>query len=306
MRPSEEKIVQYLYEARASELALVSTLRTHAAMAPSGSYREGLERHLEETKGHARRLQGRIGEIGGGPRSPVRAGVGLAQAVVGQAVALSKGPLDVVRGYSPEEKLLKNAKDECATEALEIATYDALERLAQAVGDSQTAELARDIRGDEERMLSRLREEIPRLTEAMVRVELAHDPAVSGEDGTAGGAAATAAPGGDGEASPPPPPASDASPGSSPTTPASSAAAPDMPPAPFPVAPGGGPAAEEEPDLPVKGYASMRVPDLLPALAGLSPEELARVEEYERSHRNRATVLSRIEALRQRGAPPAP
>ena len=39
--------------------------------------------------------------------------------------------------------MLKNAKDACATEALEIATYTALERLARAVGDDETAEAGR-------------------------------------------------------------------------------------------------------------------------------------------------------------------
>ena len=47
--------------------------------------------------------------------------------------------------------MLKNAKDACATEELEIATYTALERLAAKVGDEQTANLAESIRADEER-----------------------------------------------------------------------------------------------------------------------------------------------------------
>ena len=50
-----------------------------------------------------------------------------------------------------------------ATEALEIATYDALEALAEAVGDSETAKLARRHRADEERMLADLRALIPSL-----------------------------------------------------------------------------------------------------------------------------------------------
>ena len=52
--------------------------------------------------------------------------------------------------------MLKNAKDAAATEALEIATYTALERLAAAAGDDETARLARLIRTDEERMLERV------------------------------------------------------------------------------------------------------------------------------------------------------
>jgi ferritin-like metal-binding protein YciE len=303
MTPSEEKVLQYLQEARASELALVSTLRTHIAMAPSGSYRSALERHLEETKGHARRLQSRIGELGS-HRNPVRLGMGLAQTVVGQALALGKGPLDLVRGYSPEEKLLKNAKDEYATEAHEIATYLALERLAEDVGDATTASLARAVREDEERMLVQLGEEIPRLADAMAAAELSSLDAAGAEDDGAGASGAratatapdvpTAAPGP--TAAPPP--------ASGPSAPAGSAATSDMPAAPFDVAPGGAPASAEDADLPIRGYSTLRVSDLLPRLAGLSPEELDRVEEYERGHRARMTVLTRIAALRQRGAPP--
>ena len=78
-----------------------------------------------------------------------------------------------MRGSGGEEKILKNAKDACATEALEIATYTALERLARSVADDQTARLAASIRADEERMLARVLREIPQLTEAVVGADVA-------------------------------------------------------------------------------------------------------------------------------------
>ena len=65
------------------------------------------------------------------------------QSLVGQALALGKGPFDLLRGASAEEKLLKNAKDESATEALEIATYRALEHFARRTGDTKTAQACR-------------------------------------------------------------------------------------------------------------------------------------------------------------------
>ncbi len=68
--------------------------------------------------------------------------------------------------------MLKNAKDACATGALEIATYTALERLDRSVGDAQTATLATSIRADEEKMLQRILREIPKLT--VRRYERAH------------------------------------------------------------------------------------------------------------------------------------
>ena len=45
----EQKIVQYLNEAHASELALTRVLQSQIAMTPRGCYRSALETHLSET-----------------------------------------------------------------------------------------------------------------------------------------------------------------------------------------------------------------------------------------------------------------
>ena len=172
---AEQLIVQYLTEAHATEEALVTTLRAHIAMTPAGGYRDLLERHLGETRQHARSIERRLEELDAS-RGIVAAGLSLAQTVVGQALALSKGPVDMLRGKSGEEKLLKNAKDECATEALEIATYDALHTLAVAVGDETTAKLAERHRGQEERMLEQLRKHVVALTHATVLAQAKGQP----------------------------------------------------------------------------------------------------------------------------------
>jgi ferritin-like metal-binding protein YciE len=161
-------VVRYLNEAHATEGALVTTLTAHLSITPPGSYRKLLERHLAETREHAEAIERRLSELGA-TTSVIQAGTGLVQTAIGQVLALSKGPIDLLRGGSREEKLLKNAKDECATEALEIATYDALEALARAVGDDQTASLARRHRAQEERMLEGLRAELPGLTKATAK-----------------------------------------------------------------------------------------------------------------------------------------
>jgi ferritin-like metal-binding protein YciE len=173
--------LQYLHEAHATEQALVTNLRAHIAMTPSGSYRRTLERHLVETRQHARAVDHRIGELGGGPRNLVGYAYGALQTVVGQALVLTKGPLDMIRGVGGEEKLVKNAKDEAATEMLEIATYDALEELARATGDDQTARLAARHRGQEERALRELRAHIPRLTNAAVLARAGGKPSYDWE-----------------------------------------------------------------------------------------------------------------------------
>jgi len=188
MTTYEQKMAQYLDEAHATEMALIRVLQSQAAMAPPGSLRSGIEQHLEETRDHAARVRARLDEVQRGTRgNPLQAWIGLTEAVVGQALALGKTPLDLVRGHSVEEKLLKNAKDDCATEALEIATYTAIERLARDNGDRETAELAASIIADERRMLDRLLDqEIPKLTAAVAEAEVRAD-AVSGSRGSRAG-----------------------------------------------------------------------------------------------------------------------
>jgi ferritin-like metal-binding protein YciE len=167
MNQAQQKIVQYLNEAHGMERALVRVLQSQIAMAPRGSYRNSLQSHLQETYDHAERVKRRLSEMGDG-NNPLQVGIGLVQSAVGQALALGKAPVDLVRGSGRNEKVLKNAKDACATEALEIATYTAIEHLAEAVGDRATAALAASIRVDEQRMLDRLIGELPRLTDAVL------------------------------------------------------------------------------------------------------------------------------------------
>ena len=173
MSTSQQKIVRYLEEARATEESLVRVLQSHIEIAPDGPLRAVLEQHLAETRGHAERVQSRIDALESrSTGSPVRAWLGLTETVIGQTLALGKAPLDALRGASDEEKVLKAAKDDCATEALEIATYTAIERLARVTGDQATAQLAASILADERRMLDRLLEEIPSLAAAVAGVEL--------------------------------------------------------------------------------------------------------------------------------------
>jgi ferritin-like metal-binding protein YciE len=171
MNQAKQKIVQYLNEAHGMEEALVRVLQSQIAITPRGGHRNGLESHLLETRSHAERVQKRLRQLGDGS-NPLTLGIGLLQSVLGQTLALGKAPLDLVRGTGGEEKILKDAKDAYATEALEIATYTAIERLARSVGDMDTATLAASIRGDEQRMLDWLMGEIPGLTDAVVATEV--------------------------------------------------------------------------------------------------------------------------------------
>ena len=161
MNERDAKLVQYLSEAYGKERELETALQAHIAMTPKGPYKKRLQQHLKETKAHAKQVERRIKKLGGGGQT--------LQSVVGKVTAAAKGPMHAVRGDSEQEKMLKNAKTEYFNEHEEIATYLAIETLAEKVQDSETAKLARGIRREEEKMAGFLQGQIKSLTGAVVR-----------------------------------------------------------------------------------------------------------------------------------------
>lgn len=286
MTTSEQaKIVQYLNEAHATEVTLVRVLQEQIAMAPRGRFRTALEKHLRETRSHADRVAARRSELQGGG-NPIGALVGLAQDAVGQALALAKTPLDIVRGSGGEEKVLKNAKDACATEALEIATYIALEHLARSVGDTETADLAASIRADEEAMLERIKQELPRLTEAVAAADIDGEPSYElSETGAADAVRDIADEARQGARS---------AGTSAKRTARQARRVPGV--AQAEGAAKGAVASEE--DLAIAGYDSLNADDIVARLAELSQIDLAKVDAYERREIGRKTILERIASLR--------
>ena len=164
MNERDAKLVQYLSEAYGKERELETALQAHIAMTAKGPYKKRLQQHLKETKSHAKQVEKRIKKLGGGGQT--------LQTAVGKLTAAAKGPLHAIRGDSEQEKMLKNAKTEYFNEHEEIATYLAIETLAEKVKDSETAKLARAIRREEERMASFLQGQIKSLTGAVAREDI--------------------------------------------------------------------------------------------------------------------------------------
>jgi ferritin-like metal-binding protein YciE len=168
-RVADAKLAQYLNEAYAKERELETALQAHIQITSRPPYKKRLQQHLKETKDHGRQVERRIKAItGGGPGAVEK----IAGQAIGQAKSLAKAPLQVIRGTSDAEKMLKNAKTEYWSEHEEIATYTAIEVLAEEVGDKETAKVARGIRRDEERMANFLGHQIPTLTRAVAREEV--------------------------------------------------------------------------------------------------------------------------------------
>ena len=118
-----------------------------------------LEHHKVETEEHSLRLRRRLEAHGASPSMVREAG--------GILGALAKLPLDVVRG----EKAGRNARDAYATEHMEIASYQMLERIATRAGDEETADVARQNRADEEAMARKLDEHWDTFVQQSLREE---------------------------------------------------------------------------------------------------------------------------------------
>ncbi|HEY1854579.1 MAG TPA: DUF892 family protein [Solirubrobacterales bacterium] len=160
----DAKLIQYLQEAYGKEQELELALQADILLTTKPQYQRRLKQHLKETKAHAKALQRQIKKLGGGGS--------LVQKVVGKAQAVAKAPGHIIRGSGEQEKMLKNAKTQYTAEQEEISTYMALETFARKVNDNETANLARDIRREEERMAKYLEGQIRQLAGAVATAEV--------------------------------------------------------------------------------------------------------------------------------------
>ena len=140
----QEKLAEYVEDAHAMEQNDLKMLDSMISTTDDPQVKEMIEHHKRETEEHEQRLRERLEAMGRGTSTRKQA-----QAV---GAALLKGVGDQARG----DKAGKNARDGYMAEHLEIAAYQLLERLAQKVGDTETAEVARRNRADVEEMARRI------------------------------------------------------------------------------------------------------------------------------------------------------
>ncbi len=175
----DAKLAQWLGEAHAKEAELEADLTAHIALTEKQAYKKRLRKHLTETREHKRSVASRIKKLGGTPSAAqnlpgVPSAVG---EVAGKAVAAVKGQVGAARAAisSQNETHIRNAQEELREEHVEIALYTRIETFATEVGDRETAQLARRIRREEERMAKFLDAELKRLVKAVVRSEIPRD-----------------------------------------------------------------------------------------------------------------------------------
>ena len=140
----QQKLIHYVEDAHAMEQNVSRMLDSMISTTDDPEITEMLRHHKEETERQEQRLRERLDAPGAGTSTRKQA-----QTI---ATALMKGAADQVRG----DQAGKNARDGYTTEHMEIAAYQLLERLAQKAGDTETAEVARQNRAEEEAMAQKI------------------------------------------------------------------------------------------------------------------------------------------------------
>ena len=140
----QQKLVDYIEDAQALEQNVSRMLDSMISTTEDPEIEEMLRHHKEETECQEQRLRERLDALGAGTSTRKEA-----QTI---AAALMKGAADQVRG----DQAGKNARDAYTTEHMEIAAYQLLERLAERAGDTETAEVARQNRAEEEEMARKI------------------------------------------------------------------------------------------------------------------------------------------------------
>jgi ferritin-like metal-binding protein YciE len=139
-----EQLVKHIDEAYAMEQNVLRMLDGMISTTPDPQIKQELEHHKQETEQHAERMRECLESHEASPSGLKEAG--------GVLGALMKSVVDVAR----PEKSGRNARDGFATEHMEIASYQLLERIATKAGDERTAEAARLNRQDEEAMAGKI------------------------------------------------------------------------------------------------------------------------------------------------------
>jgi ferritin-like metal-binding protein YciE len=146
METSRERLIRYLQDAHAAETGVEDALEGFIAECNDPDIQELFKDHLLLTVSQKRRLEDRIRLLGSSPST----GKGFLNSLMAKASEFIQG------AHDEYDRNTQNLMKAYATEHLERAMYEALYAYATAVGDTDTARLAREIQLEEEMTAEKL------------------------------------------------------------------------------------------------------------------------------------------------------
>lgn len=149
-----DMLIAWLNDAHGMENALIQILEHQVKDAKDyPQVQSKLEQHLEQTRRHAQLVESCV-EALGGHTSGMKTGMAK---LFGQMQALSTG--------AAQDEMMKNALADFAAENFEVASYTALVRAAQELGDQQTASVCQQILQEDQAMADWIEQNLPTLTQ---------------------------------------------------------------------------------------------------------------------------------------------
>lgn len=137
---ARQRITRYLQDAHAAETGIEDILEGFINDTDDPNVRSVFQDHLVQTQSQINRLDNRLRELGEEPSG----GKGFLNSMMAKAGEIMHGAHDEF------DKNTQNLIKAYATEHLERGMYESLYAYASAVGDMQTAQLAREIQVEEE------------------------------------------------------------------------------------------------------------------------------------------------------------
>ncbi len=150
---TKAQVLRYLNDSYAAEVGGIASLRDLAAETTDSDVKQAVEQHITVTQSQADRVSARILALGGDKSEP--------KGFLNQFLAKTSSALNIF--HSKEDKQTQDLIKAYAFEHFEIGAYISLHAYANAIGDTETAQLAQTIIGEEQTAAERFQRLIPQL-----------------------------------------------------------------------------------------------------------------------------------------------
>ena len=156
---TKEQLLQYLNDSYAAEVGGLATLKDLAALATDSDLKQAVTDHIIVTQSQADRVGARILALGGDKSE--------SKGILNTVLAKASSALNI--GHCHEDKQTQETIKAYSFGHFEVGAYTSLQAFANAIGDSETAQLAQTIIGEEQMAAERLHRLIPQIAVAALK-----------------------------------------------------------------------------------------------------------------------------------------